>query len=158
DSNTACIPAATRITEKAACLVGTASSGDGDRVRCGDRDSPRRTSTEASTEDPGVTRKGQPPDPQVDVSSVSAPKSTTPNSSPLGAVSVPPTLCPSPPSTDNTFPACASSVLLWMVVGAGVGPRHPHATGGATLSVIFPPRCAAKVAPSAERKASGLLT
>jgi hypothetical protein len=74
DSNPAPISAATRITEYPAWLAGTVTTGDGDRVRRGDRDCTCRTSTEASTEDPGVTCEGKPPDPQVDVSSVASSK------------------------------------------------------------------------------------
>ena len=42
--------------------------------------------------------------------------------------------------------------LPWMVIGAGVLPKNPKAAGGATVNVLFSPRCAEKVAPSAKRR------
>ena len=43
-------------------------------------------------------------------------------------------------------------------MAAGVGPKNPKAAGGAVVKVLLSPMCAEKVAPSAKRSTSAVLT
>jgi hypothetical protein len=45
-----------------------------------------------------------------------------------------------------------------MVIGMGVAPKNPKAAGGAIVSVLFSLMWAEKVAPSAKRRESAVLT
>jgi hypothetical protein len=58
----------------------------------------------------------------------------------------------SPPTTEKVSPDNTFKILPLTVIGAGVGPKNPKATGGATLKVLVSESRAKKRAPSAKRR------